>query len=328
VKLIPALLQDIEYTAYPVISERISNLAYAIKPQSSINKLLNETRMLNDEIREMTLSFPAIEEKVRTINKNIEETISDVQGNYNYARHIQKTFLPGDLYVRECFPDSFILYKPKDIVSGDFYFFSRKEDCIVFAAADCTGHGIPGALLSTIGYGMTDQAVNEIKLKDPSGILHHLFTRLRRFLRRDEEGNRLFDDLDIAVCSLDSGGMILTYSGVGIPVCIIRDGEIIEYKARNSIENCNETGECFFESDCIPVRRGDTLYLFSDGYADQFGGISHKKYQRSKLKEFLQSVSKYPLPEQRDRLYEEIEQWREKNNEDQTDDILVIGIRI
>lgn len=328
VKLIPALLQDIEYTAYPIVPESISNLAYSIKPQSSINKLLNETRSLNDEIRAMAPLSPAIEERLRIINKNIEETIIDVKGNYNYARHIQKTFLPGDLYVRECFPESFILYQPKDIVSGDFYFFSRMESCIVFAAGDCTGHGIPGALLSTIGYGMTDQAVNEIKLKDPSGILHHLFTRLRRFLRRDEEGNNLFDDLDIAVCSLDLNGMVLTYSGVSIPVWIINNGGIREFKARNSIGNCNAFGECFFESDCIPVKTGDTLYLFSDGYADQFGGTAHKKYQRSRLRQFLLSIQEYPMPEQRDRLYEEFELWREENDEDQTDDVLVIGIKI
>ena len=105
------------------------------------------------------------------INKKIEETISEVQGSYNYAQHIQETFLPDDLFVRECFPDSFVLFKPKDIVSGDFYFFSKQGHLIIFAAADCTGHGIPGALFSTIGYGITDQAVNEIKLTDPPEIL-------------------------------------------------------------------------------------------------------------------------------------------------------------
>ena len=108
---------------------------------------------------------------VRIRNKKIEEAISEVEESYNYAQHIQETFLPDDLYVRECFPDSFILFKPKDIVSGDFYFFSKQEHLIIFAAADCTGHGIPGALLSTLGYGILDQAVNEIKLTDPSHIL-------------------------------------------------------------------------------------------------------------------------------------------------------------
>ena len=187
VRLIPALLQDIDYEVYPVNPDKIRNLSYAIKPQSSIHKLLNETRQLNDEIKNLASSCPALDEKVRVINKKIEETISEVQGSYDYAQHIQETFLPDDLFVRECFPDSFVLFKPKDIVSGDFYFFSKQGNLIIFAAADCTGHGIPGALLSTIGYGITDQAVNEIKLTDPPEILHHLYSRMHRFLRWDED---------------------------------------------------------------------------------------------------------------------------------------------
>ena len=137
-------------------------------------------------------------------NKKIEEAISEVEGSYNYAQHIQETFLPDDLYVRECFPDSFILFKPKDIVSGDFYFFSKRDDLIIFAAADCTGHGIPGALLSTLGYGILDQAVNEIKLTDPSYILHHLYSKYTGYLRNDSEGTGISDDMDIVLCILDT----------------------------------------------------------------------------------------------------------------------------
>ncbi|TAL62848.1 MAG: hypothetical protein EPN88_12845, partial [Bacteroidetes bacterium] len=328
VRLIPALLQDIDYEAYPVNPDRIRKLSYAIKPQSSIHRILHETRELNFQIRKLVTLTPDIEEMVGIRNRKIEEAIREVEESYNYAHHIQETFLPDDLYVRECFPDSFVLFKPKDIISGDFYFFSKKGDLIIFAAVDCTGHGIPGALLSTIGYGIIDQAVNEIKLTDPSEILHHLYSKVHRFLRRDTEVTGMSDDMDIVLCIMDNRTNILTYSGVKNPLYIITKGELVEYRAKNLIENCNENGETLFSSEKIQLNMGDTIYLCSDGYTDQFGGKYHKKYQSNRFKSFLQGIQEYSMPEQSDRLYEEIEQWREENNEDQIDDILVIGIRI
>jgi serine phosphatase RsbU (regulator of sigma subunit) len=271
---------------------------------------------------------PEVEEMVQVRNKKIEDAIREVEGNYNYAQHIQKTYLPDDLYIRECFQESFILYKPKDIVSGDFYFFSKSEDKIIFAAADCTGHGIPGALLSTLGYGIIDQAVNEIRLTDPHQILNHLYSKIHRFLRDDEEGTSVSDDMDISLCILDIGSNILTYAGVVNPLYRITKGELIEYKAQNSKDICIGSNNYHFISDNIKLNIGDTLYIFSDGYCDQFGGRHHKKYQSSRFKSFLLSIQEFTLPEQGDRLNEEIEKWRDEYNEDQTDDIMVIGIKI
>jgi serine phosphatase RsbU (regulator of sigma subunit) len=328
VRLIPSLLQDIEYEAYPVNPEKIRNLSYAIKPQSSIHKLLAETRQMNDEIRNLAASFPSLDEKIKVINMKIEETIRDVQGSYNYAQHIQQAFLPDHLYIRECFPDSFVLFKPKDIVSGDFYFFSKQTSSIIFAAADCTGHGIPGALLSTIGYGITDQAVNEIKLSDPGEILHHLYSRVHRFLRWDEDETGLSDAMDIVLCALNLKTNMLTWSGVQNPLYRVANGEIFVYPAQNSVEICNEKSECKFQSEKIQLNIGDTIYLCTDGYTDQFGGESHKRYKSSRFKSFLLSLQQYSMAEQSDKLYENIETWSDEYNEDQTDDILVIGIRI
>lgn len=328
VRLIPGLLQDIGYEAYPVVPDRIAALSYAIKPRSSIHKLLNETRKLNEEISGMSSKNPVLEEKVRVINRKIEETIAEVQGNYNYARHIQETYLPEDLFIRECFTDSFVLFKPKDIVSGDFYFFSKRDNIRIFAAADCTGHGIPGALLSTLGYGITDQAVNEIKLTDPSEILDHLYSKVHKFLRRDDELPGMPDDMDIALCSLDLETRILTYAGVSSPIYVVSDNQLHEYKATNFISNSYETGGHPFTSEKIRVKKGDIIYLSSDGYTDQFGGRFHKKYQRPNFKSLLLNIHMNPMPEQRDMLFEEFERWRGENDEDQTDDILVIGIKI
>ncbi len=328
VRLIPALLQDIDYEAYPVNPDRIRNLSYAIKPQSSIHKILNETRELSDHIRSLGTLTPEVEEMVRISNAKIKEAITEVTESYKYAQHIQETFLPDDLYVRECFPDSFVLFKPKDIVSGDFYFFSKQNDLIFFAAADCTGHGIPGALLSTLGYGILDQAVNEIKLTDPSAILHHLYSKIHRFLRRDTESTGISDDMDLVLCILNVRTNILTFSAVKNPLYHVTKGELVEHRAQSILENCNKDLEYQFTSEEIQLNTGDTIYICSDGYSDQFGGKHHKKFQTGRFKSFLQSIREYSMPEQSDRLYEEIEQWREENNEDQTDDILVIGIRI
>lgn len=328
VKLIPAFLKDIDYEAYPVSPNRIKKLSYAIKPQSSIHKILDETRELNDHIKRIATLTPEIEEMIKIRNKKIEEAVSEVEGSYNYAQHIQETFLPEDFYIRECFPESFVLFKPKDIVSGDFYFFSKRENLIIFAAVDCTGHGIPGALLSTLGYGILDQAVNEIKLTNPSHILHHLYSKIHRYLRNDTEGTGISDDMDIILCILDTRTNLLTYSGVKNSLYRVTKGELIEYQAQNEADaNCEENG-CQFSSTNIQLEISDTLYLGSDGFSDQFGGNHHKKYQTVRLKNFLQNLKGCSMPEQSDRLYEEIEKWREENNEDQTDDILMIGIRI
>ena len=328
VRLIPALLQDIDYEAYPVNPDRISKLPYAIKPHSSINKILEETRQMNDQIRKMVKLSAKAEEMVSIRNSKIEEAIREIESSYNYALHIQETFLPDDFFVRECFPDSFILFKPKDIVSGDFYFFSKRDKRIIFAAADCTGHGIPGALLSTIGYGTLDQAVNELELVEPAEILNHLYSRVHRFLRHDEDNTGLSDDLDIALCALDIESNTLIYSGVGSPLYRVTGNEIIEYKPENLIEECSEKAECRFTQEKILLKPGDSVYLCSDGYSDQFGGKFHKKYQRNRFKNFLLNIRDFSMPEQSDMLYEEFEQWREENNEDQIDDILVIGIKI
>jgi serine phosphatase RsbU (regulator of sigma subunit) len=328
VRLIPALLQDIDYEAVHINPEKINKLPYAIKPLSSIQRILDETGKMNLQIRKLVALSPGVEEMVEARNRKIEEAVKEIVSSYNYALHIQESFLPDNLFVRECFPDSFILFKPKDIVSGDFYFFSRQDHSIIFAVADCTGHGIPGALLSTIGYGIIDQAVNELKLTDPSDILQHLYSRMHRFLKLGEEKTGIKDDMDIALCNLDMQNLTLTYSGIGNPLYYLNKGKLDEYRPGNFRKNYDGKDEHEYISDSIHINTGDSIYLLSDGYADQFGGSNHKKYQSSRLKNFLINIQELPMPEQGDRLYEEIEKWREINDEEQTDDILVIGIRI
>lgn len=328
VRLIPALLQDVEYEAIHINPEKISKLPYALKPQSTIQRILDETGKMNIQIRKLVSLSPGVEDMVETRNRKIEEAVKEIESSYNYALHIQESFLPDNLYVRECFPDSFILFKPKDIVSGDFYFFSKLDHTIIFAAADCTGHGIPGALLSTIGYGILDQAVNELKLSDPSAILEHLYSRIHKFLKKGREKTGIQDDMDIALCSLEMKNQKLIYAGVGNPLYHMKNGQLNEYRPGNYRKRYGEYNDQEYLSDTINIKIGDSIYLLSDGYTDQFGGSNHKKYQSGRLKNLLLKIQDLPMPEQGDRLYEEIERWREINNEEQTDDILVIGIRL
>ncbi len=328
VKLIPAFLQDIDYEAYPVSPNRIKKLSYAIKPQSSINRILNETRALNEQIRGLVNMTPELEEIISIRNNKIGEAIHEIESSYRYAQHIQETYLPDDFFVRESFPDSFILFKPKDIVSGDFYYFSKQNHLLFFAVADCTGHGIPGALLSTLGYGILDQAINEIKLTEPSHILHHIYSKIHRFLRHDSEGSGIPDDMDIILCSLNTKNNVLNYAGVKNPLYRFSEGTLSAYEAQNSPDISSETCDCNFTSTKIQLRNSDTLYLCSDGYSDQLGGKNHKRYQTSRLKNMLLEIQICSMSEQSDKLYEAIEKWRDQDNDDQTDDILILGIRI
>ena len=151
---------------------------------------------------------------------------------------------------------------------------------------------------------------------------------MHRFLQLDTSTDRLSDDMDIALCTMDTRIDLLTFSGVNHPLYLVSGGELTEYRTRDLSDNRGDYGEYLFTSERIRLEHGDTFYLCSDGYADQFGGKHHKKYQTARFKNFLLNIQGYSMPEQSDRLFEEIERWREENNEDQTDDILVIGIRI
>ena len=330
VSLTPALLRDIRYEAYPLSTGHISKLSYAVKPRSSIHKLLSGTGDLTAGINELAEDSPLIRKKLNSIDEKIRLTLSEVEGSYNYARHIQEAFLPDDLDIRECFPESFVLFEPKDIVSGDFYLFGRYDGIVIFALADCTGHGIPASLISTIGYGILDQTVNILKITDPAEALANLFSGIHRFLRKDTSLSGVSDDMAIVLCNFDTNTRILTYSGAGNIVFQVTGGKISGNLSGNSYEGSFRNGRYNFKSKSLQLKLNDALYICSDGFADQFGGGRHQRYSRKKLRDFLLQICDYPMPEQGDMLYEELERWREGKNwdEDQTDDITVIGIRI
>lgn len=328
VRHIPSLLRDIGYETVHVNPEKIKGLPYALEPRSGIHKILDEIRDMNSNLRSLVQMTPELESKLKLRNSRIEEAVAEIKDSYDYARHIQGTFLPDALYVRECFPESFVLFLPRDIVSGDFYFFSRKKDLYYIAIADCTGHGIPGALITTIGYGLIDQAVNELSLEIPSEILCHLYTKLHRFLRHNSDTGGVPDDMDIVVCVYDKAAGSLTYSGVKMPLCVVSGGLMYEYRSGDPPGVDGGKSDYSFKDETISLNSGDTVYLFSDGYPDQFGSKDHRKFGNRRFRDLLMAVSELPMTEQSDRLFDEIEAWKSARNEDQTDDILVAGLRI
>ena len=265
-----------------------------------------------------------IEEQKKIVDqKNIEITDS-----ITYAKRIQSAILPADKVVKEYLKESFILYKPKDIVAGDFYWMesvaptgSSKEPMVLFAAADCTGHGVPGAMVSVVCNNGLNRAVREYGLTDPGKILDK--TRalvIQEFEKSEDEVN---DGMDIALCALQ--GNTLKYAGAHNPLLIIRNGEIIETKANKQPIGKFDNPEPY-TTHSFDLEQGDSLYIFSDGYVDQFGGEKGKKFKTKAFRELLLSIQDKAMEEQKTLINDSFETW--KGAIDQIDDVCVIGVRV
>lgn len=251
----------------------------------------------------------------------IEEKNRDILDSITYAKRIQSAILPQDKLVKEYLKNSFILYKPKDIVAGDFYWMEHKENKILFAVADCTGHGVPGALVSVVCNNGLNRSVREHGLTDPGKILDKTKEIvIQEFEKSDEE---VRDGMDIALCSIE--GNILEYSGAHNPLWLIRNGELIETKANKQPIGKSRVNEPF-TTHTFELIKGDAIYIFSDGYIDQFGGENAKKYKSSSFKELLLSIQDKTMDQQRTILDENFETWRGKL--DQIDDVCIIGIKV
>jgi serine phosphatase RsbU (regulator of sigma subunit)/Tfp pilus assembly protein PilF len=264
--------------------------------------------------REVLHQKEIIEEK----NKNITDSIS-------YARRIQQAKLPEIKNILTAFPQSFILFKPKDIVSGDFYFFHQNNSTNYIAAADCTGHGVPGAFMSLIGSEQLNDAVSQ--KRNTSEILSHLNRGMKTSLKQTESDSSTRDGMDIALCAIDNGKNILHYAGANRPLWIIRkdQSELEEIKATKKAIGGLTEDEQYFESHEFQLQPGDTFYICTDGFADQFGR-GDKKLTTKKFKQILLDIQHTSMQEQHKHLDNFIEEW--KGDNEQIDDVLVIGVRL
>ena len=254
-------------------------------------------------------------------NKNIEDSL-------NYAQRIQKAMLITHKQFKEILPNSFILYKSKDIVSGDFYWISKDEDKIFIAAADCTGHSVPGAFMSLIGFELFRKIINTQNIHDPAKILESLNQNFNDIFG-NEENITLKDGMDLAFCVLYPEKNYLEFAGAFNPLYIIRNDKLIEIKGDHypigaefidgqPVVNIFTNHKVFLEPE-------DMVYMFSDGYADQFGGPEGKKFKYRRFRHLLLTIHKLQLDKQQEFLEETLDDW--KGNLEQIDDILIIGFK-
>ncbi len=242
-----------------------------------------------------------------------------------YAKRIQEALLPSELYFRIHFQESFILFKPKDIVSGDFYWIGEKNGRVFIVAADCTGHGVPGALLSIIGREIIEKTINEEYIAAPSEVLAVLDKTLERtFSREKNVGTVIRDGMDLGLCVVDKRRRSLVFSGAFFPLYLIRDNNLTEIKGDKIVLGMNPEGRKYADNE-IELQDDDIFYLFSDGYVDQFGGLDNKKYMYRRFRYLLMTIHGFPAETQKSILNESIMTWQGKNV--QVDDIMVIGFK-
>ena len=262
-------------------------------------------------------------------HRNVEmaQQKKEITDSINYAKRIQESILPPDDFWQKSLPDSFIFYRPKDIVSGDFYWLEQKKDIVCFAAVDCTGHGVPGALMSVVGFNLLTQAVNEMNLLIPSDILKHLDAGVTKTLRQSEEGKGVKDGMDLSLCSLNLETNELQYSGAYNSLYYVSNGVFKEIKSDKFPIGVNLDGEVDnYTNHTVQLQKGDCVFLFSDGYADQFGGAKGKKFKYNQLKELLHKNYLLPAEMQKEELSKVFDSW--KGGLEQVDDVLVIGVRV
>jgi serine phosphatase RsbU (regulator of sigma subunit) len=256
----------------------------------------------------------------------IEEKNHDITASINYASRIQRAILPSFKEIQGLDENIFVLYLPKDIVSGDFYWFSAVGDKLILIAADCTGHGVPGALMSMLGISFLEEIINTNKITDPGLILDNLSREVVRALRQKGSFTDTKDGMDISICVVDKRANKLQFAGAYNNLYLIRKGVLNEYNADRIPIGYNEDPDKKFITNLIDTQPGDLIYMYSDGYADQFGGPNHKKFKYTSLKAKIIEIYKLPLKEQRNRLEKTFLEWRGAG--EQTDDVMVMGYRL
>ena len=262
--------------------------------------------------------------ELKTAYDIIDEKNKDITANISYASRIQMAVLPDPGEIPVMKKNCFILYIPKDVIGGDFYWFSGIDDKHVIVVADCTGHGVPGALMSILGISFLEEIINNRRITEPDLILNELSLRVISALKQKGERNETKDGMDISVCVIDRVKSSLQFSGAHNNLYLIRNKELKEYSAdRLSVGYSDEPGATF-SSQTIGISRGDIIYMSTDGYTDQFGGKEHKRYKSQAFKSLLLKIHDRSLPEQKKRLEREFNRWKGKNI--QTDDVLVLGM--
>lgn len=298
-------------------------------------------KMYNKRLLEAKADLEKIVEERTASLKHKEQEITD---SIRYALRIQLSIIPTAERVKALLPKSMVFYKPKDIVSGDFYWVEEIGDEVLFSAVDCTGHGVPGAMMSVIGLKSMTQAVQDKKISQPAELLQYLDIAVNNTLRQSSDANAVKDGMDLALCNINFKTLLLQYAGAFNPVCIIRKNIALSHELRNNKEVFYGADLLEIKSDKFPIgsntdgiadvftnhsfqlQKDDCVYIYTDGYADQFGGPKGKKFKYNQLKDLLVANAHLPIEQHFSVLDEALKAWQ--GNQEQVDDVLVIGIKI
>ena len=263
--------------------------------------------------------------KISEQKDKIEKQQRELSESLHYASSIQSALLPDIRYFNKLFPEGFILFRPRDIVSGDFYWYARQGTRIAITAADCTGHGVPGAFMSMLGISFLNEIVSTC-IPRANAILNRLRENVMKALHQTGEKAENKDGLDIALCVFDLDRMAMEFSGAFNPLYMIRKGVLRETRGDKMPIGINAVKEKSFTNHDIRLQKGDLIYLFSDGYADQFGGPEDKKFKYYNLKKLLVKVCHKPMEAQKKALESSFLRWKAEN--EQVDDVLIIGLKV
>lgn len=309
-----------------VLEERVQERTQTIENQNEkLKKQRDNLEVFNIEILSQKEQIEKQRDEIRSQRDYILVQNRAIIESIAYAQNIQSAVMPSEEMMSSLFESYFILFRPRDIVSGDFYWVTERDDRLVAVVADCTGHGVPGAFMSMMGLSFLNEIVNVEGCIEPQNILSKLRTKIVSAFRTHNEEFQADDGMDMAICVFEKGMNRMVYAGAYNPVYIIRNGELTEIKGDSM-----PVGKHFimhdFTSHTIDLQKGDAIYLFSDGYTDQFGGEDNRKFMTLPFKHLLSSISHEPMEEQKRILEHTFDKWQGPN--DQIDDVLVMGIRV
>jgi ligand-binding sensor domain-containing protein/serine phosphatase RsbU (regulator of sigma subunit) len=283
--------------------------------------------LLEVKVKQKTYLLQREKDNVEQIKGELEIKNKDITDSINYAKRIQEALLPSKHYIFKKLSQTFIYFRPRDIVSGDFYWFTETPDSYIIAAVDCTGHGVPGAFMSLIGSTLLNEIINTNGITSPARILTELNAKIVETLKQERSGFYSYDGMDMALCTINKQKTKCLFASAYRPLYFIRNGDLREIKGNSySIGGKSILGEKVFNEHELDLEKNDMLYIFSDGYGDQFSEVNHKKFTTKRLKTLLTLISGYDVNLQREKVKENFEYW--KGKEEQIDDILVIGIKI
>ena len=290
----------------------------------------SQKRKANKKIMEQNEQILEANEELKILNEAINKQNHDIIDSISYAERIQAAMLPPSTYITELLNDNFILYKPRDIVSGDFYWVKQVNQYVVLVAADCTGHGVPGAFMSMLGISYLTEIVQRREITQANQVLNELRKQIKHSLRQHGERDESKDGIDLALCVLDLKNSRMQFSGANNPLYLIRDvdGETVlkDFKADRMPLGYYHGKDRPFTNHEIDLKQGDTFYLFSDGFIDQKGGKDNKRYMSKGFKSLLLEIQDQSMQDQKGILDKTLADWMGSNS--QTDDILVIGVRV